>query len=360
MNTNRIVLGIESSCDETSVSIVREKSSTDQEILSNIVNSQTKLHEKSGGVIPEIAARSHSMVIDHLIEQALTKAKIKLSQVDAVAATAGPGLLGGLIVGVVAAKTLASVLRKPFIAINHLEGHALSAKLEHQIEYPYLLLLVSGGHTEFTIIKSFNNYRRIGTTLDDALGEAFDKSARVLGLKYPGGPEIEKYALQGDENKYIFPKPIIDQKNCHFSFSGLKTAVAQRVASTKKKDKKFKNDVAASFQKTICDILEVKTNNAINEFEKIYPNKKVSIVVAGGVAANQKIKKIFFNIGKENNYNIYFPSLYLCTDNAAMIAYAGLERLKRKKTNSLKFTPKPRWPLDKDAIFLKGKRIDAK
>ena len=210
MNKNRIVLGIESSCDETSVSIVREKSSTDQEILSNIVNSQTKLHEKSGGVIPEIAARSHSMVIDQLIEQALTKAKIKLSQVDAVAATAGPGLLGGLIVGVVAAKTLASVLRKPFIAINHLEGHALSAKLEHQIEYPYLLLLVSGGHTEFTIIKSFNNYKRIGTTLDDALGEAFDKSARVLGLKYPGGPEIEKYALQGDENKYIFPKPIIE------------------------------------------------------------------------------------------------------------------------------------------------------
>ena len=278
MHKKRIVLGIESSCDETSVSIVREKSSTDQEILSNIVNSQTKLHEKSGGVIPEIAARSHSTVIDQLIEQALTKAKIKLNQVNAVAATAGPGLLGGLIVGVIAAKTLASVLRKPFIAVNHLEGHALSAKLEHQIEYPYLLLLVSGGHTEFTIIKSFNNYKRIGTTLDDALGEAFDKCARVLGLKYPGGPEIEKYALQGDENKYIFPKPIIDQKNCHFSFSGLKTAVAQKVAGHKNKSKKFKNDVAASFQKTICDILEVKTKNAINEFEKIYPNKKESMV----------------------------------------------------------------------------------
>ena len=359
MNKKRIVLGIESSCDETSVSIVREKSAHAQEILSNIVNSQTKLHENSGGVIPEIAARSHSMVIDKLIDQALLKAKVKLSQVDAIAATAGPGLLGVLIVGVVAAKTLASVLKKPFIAINHLEGHALSAKLEHQIEYPYLLLLVSGWHTEFTIIKSFNNYKRIGTTLDDALGEAFDKSARVLGLKYPGGPEIEKYALQCDENKYIFPKPIIDQKNCHFSFSGLKTAVAQKVAGTKKQDKNFKNDIAASFQKTICDILEIKTKNAINEFKKIYPNNKVSIVVAGGVAANQKIKRIFFNIGNENNYNIYFPSLYLCTDNAAMIAYAGLERLKRKKTNSLKFTPKPRWPLDKDAIFLKGKRIDA-
>ena len=359
MNKKRVVLGIESSCDETSVSIVREKSASDQEILSNIVNSQIKLHEKSGGVIPEIAARSHSMVIDKLINEALSKAKIKLSQIDAVAATAGPGLLGGLIVGVVAAKTLASVIGKPFIAINHLEGHALSAKLEHEIEYPYLLLLVSGGHTEFTIINSFNNYSRIGTTLDDALGEAFDKSARVLGLKYPGGPEIEKYALQGDEEKYIFPKPIINQKNCHFSFSGLKTAVAQKVAITKIKDKKFKHDIAASFQKTICDILEVKTKNAINEFKKIYPNKKVSIVVAGGVAANKKIRKIFFNIGEKNNYNIFFPSLYLCTDNAAMIAYAGLERLKRKKTNSLTFKPKPRWPLDKKAIFLKGKRVDA-
>ena len=359
MNQKRVVLGIESSCDETSVSIVREKSASDQEILSNIVNSQIKLHEKSGGVIPEIAARSHSMVIDKLISEALSKAKIKLSQIDAVAATAGPGLLGGLIVGVVAAKTLASVIGKPFIAINHLEGHALSAKLEHEIEYPYLLLLVSGGHTEFTIINNFNNYSRIGTTLDDALGEAFDKSARVLGLKYPGGPEIEKYALQGDEEKYIFPKPIINQKNCHFSFSGLKTAVAQKVAMTKIKNKKFKYDVAASFQKTICDILEVKTKNAINEFKKIYPNKKVSIVVAGGVAANKKIRKIFFNIGEKNNYNIFFPSLYLCTDNAAMIAYAGLERLKRKKTNSLTFKPKPRWPLDKKAIFLKGKRVDA-
>ena len=351
-------MGIESSCDETSVSIIREISKDDQEILSNIVNSQIKIHQKYGGVIPEMAARSHSMVIDKLIEKALKKAKVKLNEIDAVAATAGPGLLGGLIVGVVTAKTLASVINKPFIAINHLEGHALSAKLEHKIEYPYLLLLVSGGHTEFTIINEFNSYKRIGTTLDDALGEAFDKSARVLGFKYPGGPEIEKYAKDGDENKYRFPKPIINQSNCHFSFSGLKTAVAQRVASEKKPDKKFKNDIAASFQKTICDILENKTKYAISEFKKSYPNKKISIVVAGGVAANQKIKEIFNRIGKRNNYDIFFPSLYLCTDNAAMIAYAGLERLKRKKTNSLEFKPRPRWPLDPNAIFLKGKRVD--
>jgi N6-L-threonylcarbamoyladenine synthase len=358
MNKNRLVLGIESSCDETSVSIVKEISSNDQKILSNIVNSQIKIHQKSGGVIPEMAARSHSTVIDKLIAKALKKAKVNLHEIDAVAATAGPGLLGGLIVGVVAAKTLASVINKPFIAINHLEGHALSAKLEHKIEYPYLLLLVSGGHTEYTIINGFNNYIRIGTTLDDALGEAFDKSARVLGLKYPGGPEIEKHAKNGDENKYRFPKPIINQSNCHFSFSGLKTAVAQRVAAERNLNKKFKNDIAASFQKTICDILETKTKFAISEYKKSYPDKKISIVVAGGVAANQKIKKIFNAIGKKNNYDIFFPSLYLCTDNAAMIAYAGLERLKRKKTNSLEFKPKPRWPLDPNANFLKGKRVD--
>ena len=358
MVNNRLVLGIESSCDETSVSIVKEISSHNQKILSNVVNSQIKIHEKSGGVIPEMAARSHSMVIDKLIESALKKAKIQLHEIDAVAATAGPGLLGGLIVGVVAAKTLASVINKPFIAINHLEGHALSAKLEHKIEYPYLLLLVSGGHTEYTIISNFNNYTRIGTTLDDALGEAFDKSARVLGFKYPGGPEIENYAKDGNENKYRFPKPIINQSNCHFSFSGLKTAVAQKVAAEKNPDKKFKNDIAASFQKTICDILETKTKYAISEFKKSYPSKKISIVVAGGVAANQKIKEVFNKIGKENSYDIFFPSLYLCTDNAAMIAYAGLERLKRKKINSLEFKPKPRWPLDPNAIFLKGKRID--
>ena len=358
MHKKRLVLGIESSCDETSVSIVREISKNDQEILSNVVNSQIKIHEKFGGVIPEMAARSHSMVIDKLIKVALKKANIKLDQIDAVAATAGPGLLGGLIVGVIAAKTLASVLNKPFIAINHLEGHALSAKLEYEIEYPYLLLLVSGGHTEFTIIRGFNNYKRIGTTLDDALGEAFDKSARVLGFKYPGGPEIEKHAKNGDENKYQFPKPIINQSNCHFSFSGLKTSVAQKVAANKNINQKFKNDIAASFQKTICDILEVKTKYAIKEFTKIYPDTKISIVVAGGVAANQKIKKIFNKIGEKNNYNIFFPSLYLCTDNAAMIAYAGLERIRRGKTSSLTFKPKPRWPLDRNAIFLKGKRLN--
>ena len=219
------VLGIESSCDETSVSVV-EKAGDKIKVLSNIVKSQLDVHKDYGGVVPELAARAHSDVIHKLIKMALDQANITFRSIHAIASTAGPGLLGGLLVGVVAGKTLASSLKKPFIAVNHLEGHALSIKLEQKIEFPYLLLLVSGGHTEFTIIKKFNSYKRIGTTIDDALGEAFDKTARLLKMEYPGGPEIEKYAKEGDENKYKLPLPLINEKNCHFSFAGLKSAVA--------------------------------------------------------------------------------------------------------------------------------------
>ena len=226
------VLGIESSCDETSVAVV-EKSGNKINVLSNIVKSQIEIHKYYGGVVPELAARAHSDIIDKLISKALNEAKTSFKEIDAIAATAGPGLLGGLLVGVVAGKTLAHYLKKPFIAINHLEGHALSIKLEQDINYPYLLLLVSGGHTEFTVINKFNNYKRIGTTLDDALGEAFDKTARLLNLGYPGGPEIEKIAKKGNENKFELPKPLIHEKNCHFSFSGLKSAIAQTVHKNK-------------------------------------------------------------------------------------------------------------------------------
>ena len=222
-----LVLGIETSCDETSVSVV-EKSGTGRiKILSNIVRSQLDIHRDFGGVVPELAARAHSEIIDKICSLAVKEAKIKFNDLNAIAATAGPGLLGGLIVGTVFAKTLASALKLPFIAINHLEGHALSVQLENQIAYPYLLLLVSGGHTEFTVVKKFNNYARIGTTLDDALGEAFDKTARLLNLGYPGGPQIEKCASRGNPNKYQFPMPLIHEKNCDFSFSGLKSSVAQ-------------------------------------------------------------------------------------------------------------------------------------
>ena len=351
-----LVLGIETSCDETSVSIVEKSGSGEIKILSNIVRSQLDIHKDFGGVVPELAARAHSEIIDKICSLAIRKAKIKFNDLNAIAATAGPGLLGGLIVGTVFAKTLASALKLPFIAVNHLEGHALSVQLENQIAYPYLLLLVSGGHTEFTIVKKFNNYKRIGTTLDDALGEAFDKTARLLNLGYPGGPQIEKCANNGNPEKYQFPLPLIHEKNCNFSFSGLKSSVAQLVLN-KKINEKFKCDVSASFQRTIAEILISKTRKALDIFRDM--NKKqntVNIVVAGGVAANKYLRESLKSIEKSSNVQFFFPSLQLCTDNGAMIAYAGIERYEKNLFNKLNFKPRPRWPLDKKAIFMKGKR----
>ena len=355
MNNIR-VLGIETSCDETSVSIVEKTRKGKINILSNIVRSQLDIHEDFGGVVPELAARAHSEIIDQICNLAMNKAKIKFNELSAISATAGPGLLGGLIVGTVFAKTLASALKLPFIAVNHLEGHALSVQLENQIPYPYLLLLVSGGHTEFTVVKQFNNYKRIGTTLDDALGEAFDKTARLLNLGYPGGPQIEKCALRGNPNKYHFPMPLIHEKNCDFSFSGLKSSVAQLVLN-KKITEKFKCDVSASFQKTISEILIKKTQRAVDIFNDMNKKQKtVNIVVAGGVAANKYLRGSLKAMEEKSNVRFFFPSLHLCTDNGAMIAYAGVERYERNLFNKLNFKPRPRWPLDKKAIFMKGKR----
>ena len=349
------VMGIESSCDETSVSIV-EKKNHKINVLSNIVKSQIDVHKYYGGVVPELAARAHSDVIDKLIKLALDKAGISLKKIDAIAATAGPGLLGGLLVGVVAGKTLAHYSNKPFIAINHLEGHALSIKLEREISFPYLLLLVSGGHTEFTIIESFNSYKRIGTTIDDALGEAFDKTARLLKLGYPGGPEIEKYAAQGDKERFKLPLPLIKENNSHFSFAGLKSSVANIVAQHRCTEK-FKRDMAASFQETVNQIIFNKTQNAISEYRKLVKSKKdLKIVVAGGVAANKSIRQSLEKLAKIEDCEFLFPSIKYCTDNGAMIALAGIERFERNKFNKLNFKPRPRWPLDKNAVFMKGKR----
>ncbi len=357
MQKKKYILGIESSCDETSVAIVtRNNTDKKPKVLANIVKNQINVHESFGGVVPELAARAHSEVVDLLIEKALKKAKIRLKDISAVAATTGPGLLGGLLVGVIAAKTLSSVLKIPFISINHLEGHALSAQLEQDIPFPYLLLLVSGGHTEFTIVKEFNKYNRIGTTVDDALGEAFDKTARLLKLGYPGGPQIEKLAQSGDANSYHFPKPLIHEKNSYFSFSGLKTSVAQLVRKQKKLTPKIKKDIAASFQKTIGEIIKVKTKNAITEFIKINNPKNINVVVAGGVAANQYLKKTLNEL-ETNKTKVYFPSIQFCTDNGAMIAYAGLLRYEKKLYSKLSVKPRPRWPLDEKAIFVKGKGI---
>jgi N6-L-threonylcarbamoyladenine synthase len=349
------VIGIESSCDETSVSVV-QKNDNKIDVLSNIVKSQIDIHKFYGGVVPELAARAHSDIIDKLISRALIEAKTSFKQIDAIAATAGPGLLGGLLVGVVAGKTLAHYLKKPFIAINHLEGHALSIRLEQDINYPYLLLLVSGGHTEFTIIKNFNSYKRIGTTIDDALGEAFDKTARLLKMGYPGGPEIEKYAALGDENRFQLPMPLIHESNAHFSFSGLKSAVANIVAKNRCTEK-FKKDMAASFQATINKIIFTKTQNAVREYKRVIKSKKtVKVVVAGGVAANKSIRRSLGALESIEDCQFLFPSIKYCTDNGAMIALAGIERFERKKFNNLNFKPRPRWPLDKNAVFMKGKR----
>ena len=350
-----LILGIESSCDETSVSIIEKNSNNEIKILVNLVKSQMDIHKDFGGVVPELAARAHSEIIDTLIKMALKKAKIKLSNLSGVAATAGPGLLGGLLVGVVAAKTLSSILKIPFIAVNHLEGHALSAKLEQNISYPYLLLLVSGGHTEFTVVEGFSRYKRIGTTVDDALGEAFDKTARLLNLGYPGGPEIEKIAKKGNENKYNFPRPIINEKNCYFSFSGLKSSVSQLIAKQKRMTERKKADVAASFQKTVSDVIKAKMSYAISEFNHLTKKKKLNIVIAGGVASNKYLRKKLKFFELSHNAKVFFPSMEYCTDNAAMIAYAGLIRFEKKKFNKLSFKPKPRWPLDEKAIFVKGK-----
>ncbi len=353
---NRIrIIGIESSCDETSVSIV-QKSDNKIDVLSNIVKSQIDIHKYYGGVVPELAARAHSDVIDKLVSKALDEAKTTFKQIDAIAATAGPGLLGGLLVGVVAGKTLAHYLKKPFIAVNHLEGHALSIKLEQDINYPYLLLLVSGGHTEFTIIKNFNSYKRIGTTIDDALGEAFDKTARLLKMGYPGGPEIEKYAALGDENKFRLPMPLIYEKNAHFSFAGLKSAVAN-IVSKNRCTEKFKKDMAASFQSTINKIIFTKTQNAVRKYKQLVKSENdLKIVVAGGVAANKSIRKSLKALESIEDCKFLFPSIKYCTDNGAMIALAGIERFERRKFNKLDFKPRPRWPLDKNAFFMKGKR----
>ena len=357
MKNKSYILGIESSCDETSVAIVtRDHKSGKPLVLANIVKNQIDVHKAYGGVVPELAARAHSDIIDHLVEIALKKAKLKLKNISAVAATTGPGLLGGLLVGVIAAKTLSSVLKIPFISINHLEGHALSAQLEQDISFPYLLLLVSGGHTEFTIVKKFNNYHRIGTTVDDALGEAFDKTARLLKLGYPGGPQIEQLAQSGNEDAYDLPKPLIHENNSYFSFSGLKTSVAQLVHKQKKLTPKIKKDIAASFQKNIGDIIKIKTKNAINEFVKITKPKSINIVVAGGVAANQYLKKTLIELETDET-KVFFPSMQFCTDNGAMIAYAGLLRYEKKMYSKLSVKPRPRWPLDEKAIFVKGKGI---
>ena len=351
MKKKPIILGIETSCDETAASIIQENEDGNVKILSNIVSSQFDIHKEFGGVVPELAARSHAEKIDLIFKKAITESGISIKNIDAVAATAGPGLIVCLSVGLNFGKSVAASLKKPFIAVNHLEGHALSPKLNSRLDYPYLLLLISGGHSQFLSVKNLGKYKRLGTTIDDAIGEAFDKTAKLIGIEFPGGPQIEEYAKKGDPNKYELPQPIINKGGCNLSFAGLKTAVLK--ISKKIKTKKEKFDLAASFQKTIEEILYKKSKIAFKEFRKI--NKKGNkFVVAGGVAANKKIRKVLENLCHEENFEPIFPPTNLCGDNAAMIAMVGLEKFKKKQFNNLDYPIKPRWQLDEQAIFLKG------
>ena len=345
-------LGIETSCDETAASIVREKDDGTGEILSNIVSSQVEEHKEFGGVVPEIAARAHVEKIEFIIKKAITESNLNIEKIDGIAATAGPGLIVCLTVGLNAGKAIAGTLEKPFVAVNHLEGHALSPKITNKIQFPYLLLLISGGHTQFLQVNGVNNYKQLGTTIDDALGEAFDKTAKLLGIEFPGGPQIEKWANKGDENYFKLPKPILKRGGCNLSFAGLKTAVLR--TSKKLKDKKEKYHLAASFQKTINELLYEKTKVAMEEFSKNKKNKKKIFVIAGGVASNKSIREKLINLSLKEKFEPIFPPINLCSDNAAMIAMVGLEKYKLGIKDTLDFPVKPRWPLDEKAIFLKG------
>jgi len=352
MKKKTIILGIETSCDETAVAIIEENDKAQPSILSNIVSSQVDVHKEFGGVVPELAARSHIEKIDLIAKRAIDESKIKLTDITAVAATAGPGLIVCLTVGLSFGKAIALSLKKPFIAVNHLEGHALSPKLNSKINYPYLLLLISGGHSQFLSVQGLGKYKRLGTTIDDALGEAFDKTAKLIGIEFPGGPKIEEFAKLGDKNFYSLPKPIINRGGCNLSFAGLKTAVLK--ISKKIKSNQEKYNLAASFQNTIEEILCEKSKVAFKEFKKNNKSKKNTFVIAGGVASNKSIRQKLIDLSLKEKFDPIFPPINLCSDNAAMIAMVGLEKYKLGLTNQLDFPAKPRWPLDENAAFLKG------
>ena len=353
MSKKPIILGIESSCDETAASIITENEQNSPIILSNVISSQVEVHKEFGGVVPELAARAHIEKIDWITEKAIKESGKKLEDIDAVASTAGPGLVVCLSVGLSFGKTLALSLNKPFIAVNHLEGHALSPKLNSKLEYPYLLLLISGGHSQYLSVDGLGKYKRLGTTIDDALGEAFDKTAKILGIEFPGGPKIEILASQGNPTRYNLPKPIFHRGGCNLSFAGLKTAIVKISKDIKTDQDKF--DLAASFQKTIEEILKKKTKIAFQEFKKRNKNKDIkTFVVAGGVAANKNIREMLRNLCEYESFKPIFPSKELCGDNAAMIAMVGLEKFKLNKFDKLDHPAIPRWPLDEKALFLKG------
>lgn len=342
-----IILGLESSCDETAAALV----TGDRQVLAHRVAGQEAEHAPFGGVVPEIAARAHVDRLIPLVQAVLTDAAIGLEEVDAIAATAGPGLIGGVMVGLVTGKALAHGAGKPLIAINHLEGHALSPRLtDAGLEFPYLLLLVSGGHCQLLLVRGVGNYRRLATTIDDAAGEAFDKTAKLLGLAMPGGPLVEEAARSGDPRAVVLPRPLLGAKEPHFSFAGLKSAVARAAAS----GAHTSADLAAAFQQAVVDCLVDRSRRALQNCPEA-----TAFVVAGGVAANQTIRSALASLAADHGRPFVAPPLWLCTDNGAMIAWAGAERFALGLVDPLDVAARPRWPLDPDAEAVRGAGVKA-
>jgi len=342
------VLGIETTCDETAAAIVGVSEDGRGVILANEVLSQIAEHAPYGGVVPEIAARAHVESLDRLIDRALKDAGLRLDQLDGIAAAAGPGLIGGVIVGLTTAKTLALVTRKPLTAVNHLEGHALTARLTDGVGFPYLLLLASGGHTQLVAVRGVGDYLRLGGTIDDAIGEAFDKVAKLLGLAYPGGPEVEREAARGDPERFALPRPMLGRREPNFSLSGLKTALrieAERIAPLSGTDVA---DLCAGFQAAIVDVVVDRTRVAMRLAEEKV-GRSTALVVAGGVAANQTMRRALKRLAAEAGLRLIAPPLALCGDNAAMIAWAGIERLRLDLADDLTAPARARWPLGADA-----------
>lgn len=349
------ILGIETSCDETAAAIVRGTTSPlSGTILSNVVHSQIEDHAAFGGVVPEIAARAHVEKLDSIIARAMTEANLSWDEIDAIAATSGPGLIGGLIVGVMTGKTIAHVKQKPYFAINHLEGHALTARLTDSLAFPYLLLLVSGGHTQILLVRGLDDYERWATTIDDALGEAFDKTAKLLGLPYPGGPAVERAAKSGDAKRFDLPVPLKGSDRPDFSFSGLKTALRRKATELGALSDSDVCDLCASFQHTVTESLKDRIARSLARYQNEIADSNPTLVVAGGVAANMAIRNMLEDICTDHGFSFLAPPHELCTDNGAMIAWAGLEHFEAGSKQGFDESPRPRWPLDNNSAPIIG------
>ncbi len=356
MRTSLTILGLESSCDDTAAAVVQLRNGAPH-ILSSVVHGQSALHAAYGGVVPEIAARAHAEKLDSCVEQALKQADLGFSDLDAIAVTAGPGLIGGVLSGVMCAKGLAAATGLPLVGVNHLAGHALTPRLTDGITYPYLVLLVSGGHCQFLVVRGCADYTRLGGTIDDAPGEAFDKTARLLGLPQPGGPLVERAAKTGNAARFGFPRPLLDRPGCDMSFSGLKTAVLRArddlVAEQGGLTRADQADLSAGFQAAVAEVLAEKTRRALTLYLEDVPEAPV-LAVAGGVAANRTIRVELETVAAEMGVAFTAPPLALCTDNAAMIAYAGAELFRAGKQDDMTLAARPRWPLDQGSPALLG------